>query len=147
MARVVVVVMASLFLCSSFLSGPALSFNKCAPAPQCCPQQTMVTRMVPCTKTEMVAEIQPCTRCIPVQKTGWTTRKVMLRGTPVGRACGQDPCTKCCPQPFCQVIEQKVPYCYIEYKTIPWYNIVYKPVCKTFMLPQTYLVEAVPMCR
>jgi hypothetical protein len=147
MARVVVVTMASLVLCLGLLAVPAQSYQGCAPQPQCAPPpRTLVTRMVPCVKTEMVAEVQPCTRCIPVQRVGWTTRKVMLKGTPVGQACGQSPCIKCCPQPFCQVVEEKVPYVYYEYKKIPWYNIVYKPVCHQIVLPQTYCVEATPMC-
>lgn len=145
MARVVVVVMASMLLVSGLLSSPAQSFNGCQP-PQC-PPRTLITKMIPCVRTEMVAEVQPSTRCIPVTKMAFRTQKILLRGIPVGRPCGQDPCTKCCPQPFCQVVEQKVPYYYCEYKKVPSYNIVYKPVCRTVMLPQTYCVEAVPLCR
>jgi len=70
----------------------------------------------------------------------------MLKGIPVGQPCGMDPCTKCCPQPFCQVVEQKVPYYYCEKKTVTSYNVVYKPVCRTVMMPQTYMVQAQPMC-
>jgi hypothetical protein len=147
MARVVVVIMASLILISGILTDSALSFNGCAPTPQCAPQQCFVTRMVPCKKTEMVPEVVPCTRYVPVQKTAWRCQKVLLTGTPVGRACGQDPCTTCCPQPFCQVVEQKVPYCYYEYKAVPYYTVNYKPVCRTFMLPQTYMVQASRMCQ
>jgi hypothetical protein len=29
---------------------------------------------------------------------------------------------------------------------MPSYNVVYKPVCRQVMLPQTYMVEATPMC-
>jgi hypothetical protein len=102
--------------------------------------------MVPCYKTEMVPEVQPSCRVVPVQRTGYRIQNVMLKGTPVGQACGQDPCTKCCPQPFCQVVQQKVPYCYWENVTVPSYKVVYKPVCRQVMLPQTYLVESLPMC-
>jgi hypothetical protein len=71
----------------------------------------------------------------------------MLRGFPTGRPCGLDPCTKCCPQPFCEIVDQKVPYIYYEYKTIPDYRVIYRPVCRPVMLPQTYMVEATPLCR
>ena len=94
----------------------------------------------------MVAEVQPATRVVNVQKTGFTVQNVMLKGTPIGSACGQDPCTKCCPQPFCQVVQQKVPYTYCEMVSVPYYNVVYKPVCRQVMLPQNYMVEATPMC-
>ena len=146
MARVVVVIVASLILMSGFFQGPAESFN-CCPPPTPCVQQCFVTKMIPCVRTEMAAEAQPCTRCVPVTRVGFRTQKVMLKGCPVGQPCGLDPCTKCCPQPFCQVIEQRVPYYYYEYTKVPWYNIVYKPVCHTVMMPQTYCVQATPMCR
>jgi hypothetical protein len=107
----------------------------------------MVTRMVPCTKTEMVAEVVPCTKMVPVKKIGYRIQNVMLKGTPVGQPCGMNPCIKCCPQPFCQVVQQKVPYEYYEPKAVPWYNVVYKPVCRQIMMPQQYVVEAVPMCK
>jgi hypothetical protein len=143
MERVMVLVVAALLLIVGAV-GPAESMSGCGP--QYCPQRTMVTKMVPCVRTEMVAEVQPCTKVVPVKKIGYRVQNVMLKGTPVGQPCGQDPCTKCCPQPFCQVVQQKVPYVYYEPQTIPWYNVVYKPVCRTVMLPQNYMVEAIPMC-
>ena len=144
MERVMVLVVAALLVLVG-VAGPAESMSGCGPA-QYCPQRTMVTKMVPCVRTEMVAEVQPCTRVVPVQRVGYKVQNVMLKGTPVGRPCGQDPCTKCCPQPFCQVVQQKVPYTYYEPQCVPWYNVVYKPVSRTVMLPQTYMVEATPMC-
>jgi hypothetical protein len=152
MARVAVVVIASLLLIIGISSGPAQSWGGYScPPPSCqpppCPQRTLVTRMVPCMKTEMVAEVLPCTRTVPVQMVGYKSQKVMLRGFPTGQPCGLDPCTKCCPQPFCEVVDQKVPYIYYEYKTVPDYRVVYKPVCRPVMLPQTYMVEATPLCR
>ncbi len=144
MQRVMVVVGAAALLLVG-LVGSAQSMNPCMP-PQCGPQQTLVTRMVPCVRTEMVAEVQPCTRTVMVPKVAYKVQNVMLRGTPVGMACAQDPCTKCCPQPFCQVVQQKVPYVYHVPQAVPWYNVVYKPIRRQVMLPQTYLVEAVPMC-
>jgi hypothetical protein len=102
---------------------------------------------VPCVKTEMVAEVMPCTRYVPVKKIGYKKQNVMLRGVPVGKPCGMDPCTQCCPQPFCQVVQQMVPYEYYEPKPVTTYNVVYKPVQRRVMMPQTYCVEAVPMCK
>jgi hypothetical protein len=152
MARVTVVIAISLLLITGISSGPAESWGgySCQPPscqPPSCPQRTLVTRMVPCTKTELVAEVLPCTRTVPVQMVGYKSQRVMLRGFPTGQPCGIDPCTKCCPQPFCEVVDQKVPYIYYEYKTVPDYRVVYRPVCRPVMLPQTYMVEATPMCR
>jgi hypothetical protein len=95
----------------------------------------------------MVADVVPCSRTVPVQKVGYRTQKVLLKGTPVGQACGIDPCTKCCPQPFCQVVEQQVPYVYCEPKTVTSYTLNYRPVCRTVMMPQTFMVQAYPMCK
>jgi hypothetical protein len=146
MKRVMVVVVATALLLVS-LAGSALSWNGCMPPPpQCGPQQTFVTKMVPCVRTEMVPEVQPCTRTVTVQKVGYKTQNFLVKGTPVGMACSQDPCTKCFPQPFCQVVQQKVPFVYCEPVQVPWYNVVYKPVCRKVMMPQTYLVETVPVC-
>jgi hypothetical protein len=147
MARVMVLIMASSLMVSGGLVtlADAMGGYPCPPPP--CPQRTLVTKMVPCTRTELVAEVLPCTRTVPVQKIGFRTQKVMLKGIPTGQPCGLDPCTKCCPPPFCQVVDQKVPYVYYEQKTVPDYRIVYKPVCRQVMLPQTYMVEAYPMCR
>jgi len=151
MARVVVVLMTSLLLAMEIFSVPAYSGGSPCPPPMCpppsCPERTLVTRMVPCTRTELVAEVLPFTRTVPVQMVGYKTQKVLLKGIPTGQPCGLDPCTKCCPQPFCQVVEQKVPYIYYEYKCVPDYRIVYKPICRPVMLPQTYMVDATPMCR
>jgi|GEM_PF-721182 len=152
MARVAVVLVASLVLIIGISSGPAESMGGYScPPPNCpppsCPQRTLVTRMVPCMKTELVAEVLPCTRTVPVQMVGFKSQRVMLKGFPTGQPCGLDPCTKCCPQPFCEVVDQKVPYIYYEYKTVPDYRVVYRPICRPIMLPQTYMVEATPMCR
>ncbi len=152
MSRVVVVVIASLFFITAILYGSAQSMGRYAcPPPNCpppkCPERTLVTRMVPCMKTELVAEVLPCTKTVPVQMVGYKTQRVMLRGFPTGQPCGLDPCTRCCPQPFCEIVDQKVPYIYYDYKTIPDYRVVYRPVCRPVMLPQTYMVEATPMCR
>jgi hypothetical protein len=145
MERVMVLVVAAvLFL--ACVSGPVQAMQGCGPVAQPCPQRTLITKMVPCVKTEMVAEVQPATRMVPVKRVGYRIQNVLLKGTPVGRPCGQDPCTKCCPQPFCQVVQQKVPYVYYEPQCVPWYNVVYRPVCRTVMLPQTYMVEAIPVC-
>ncbi len=144
MERVMVVVVSALLLVVLSLGA---AFAMCPP-PNCGPQpqQCYVTRMVPCTRTEMVAQVVPCTRTVMVQKVGYKTQSVLVRGTPVGMACGQSPCTQCRPQPFCETIQQKVPYYYAEPVSVPWYNVVYKPVCRPVMLPQTYLVETIPVC-
>jgi hypothetical protein len=146
MERVVVAVLVTLALMAGIV-GSAQSMTAYPMPGQNCPQRTMVTKMVPCTKTELVAEVVPCTRIVPVKKIGYRTQNVMIKGTPVGRPCGMDPCTKCCPQPFCQVVQQCVPYEYYEPKAVPWYNVVYKPVCRQVMMPQQYMVEATPMCK
>lgn len=149
MARVMIVLVASVVLSFGFLVGSAQAYVGCAPPPppSCGPQQTIVTKMIPCVRQEIVGEVQRTARYVPVWKVGYKTQRVLLKGSPIGRPCGQDACTKCCPQPFCEVVNQKVPYYYCEYKKVPWYNIVYKPVCRPVMLPQQYLVEAVPLCR
>lgn len=150
MERAMVAVVTGLILIAA-LSSPVHAWN-CYPAPnpcapQCAPPSTLVTKMVPCMKTEIVADVVPYEQCVPVKKIGYRTQKVMLKGVPVGQPCGLDPCTKCCPQPFCQVVEQKVPYVYYETKKVRSYNICYRPVCRPVMLPQTYLVQAYPMCK
>jgi hypothetical protein len=147
MARVVVVIVGSLIFMSGLFQSPAESSSCCPPPPPPCIQQCLITKMIPCVRTEMVAEVQPCTRTVPVTKVGYRTQKIMLKGSPVGQPCGIDPCTKCCPQPFCQVVSQKVPYYYCEYRKVPSYNIVYKPVCRTVMMPQLYNVQAIPLCK
>lgn len=151
MQRTVVAVVVGLFI-SVALAGTPLAWycgppqhprvQPCAPPP--C---TFITKMVPCTRTEIVGEVKPVTQCVPVRKIGYRMQKVLLKGTPVGFPCGLDPCTKCCPQPFCQVVEQKVPYVYFEHKTIRSFQVCYKPVCRPVMLPQTYMVQAHPMCQ
>ena len=71
MPRVVVVVIASLFFITAILSGSAQSMGRqgCQPPNYCpppkCPERTLVTRMVPCMKTELVAEVLPCTKTVP----------------------------------------------------------------------------------
>jgi len=143
-------VMVAILVATVFLVGGVSSAQCMMPYPPqgaCGPQRTVVTKMVPCMKTELVAEVVPCTRMVPVKKMGYRTQNVMLRGMPIGLPCGMDPCTRCCPQPFCQVVQQKVPYEYYEPQCVRTYNVVYKPVQRPVMLPQNYVVEAVPMCR
>ncbi len=138
------VVGALLLLAASVVSGECMN---CYPGPaQCGSCGTFVTRMVPCVRTEMVAEVQPCTRAIPVKRIGYRIQNFMLKGIPVGSPCGQDPCTKCCPQPFCQVVQRQVPYVYYQPMCVTCYNVVYRPVCRQVMVPQTYLVRETPMC-
>jgi hypothetical protein len=119
------------------------------PSPQqCSPPGCYVTKMVPCVKTELVAQVCPTTVCVTVPKTGYTCRKVMLKGTPVG--CppgGSDPCTQCFPKPFCKVVTQKVPYTYYENVAMPSYNLVYRKVCRQVWRPQVYRLDAYPLCR
>ena len=103
--------------------------------------------MIPCTRTEIVAEVQPVYRTICVPRVAYRPQKFMLKGIPVGQACGLDPCTKCCPQPFCQVVEKPVPYVYYEKQKVRSYCVNYKPVCRPVMLPQTYMVQCYPMCN
>ncbi len=146
MKRVVVSISAAL-LVISIVAGPAFSMGGFPPPGACGPKPCYVTKMVPCVKTELVPELVPCTAVVPVKKVGMRCQKVMLRGTPVGCPQGADSCTQCYPQPFCQVVTQKVPFEYYEPKVIPWYNVRYRKVCKPVMLPQTYKVDAVPMCR
>jgi len=156
MQRAVVAVVAGLIV-SVALAGAALAGGfyprpsppPCAPPcpPPSPPPCTLITKMVPCMRTEIVAEVKPVTQCIPVKKIGFRPQKFMLQGTPVGQPCGLDPCTKCCPQPFCQVVEQQVPFEYYEKKTVQSYTISYKPVCRPVMLPQTYAVQAYPVCH
>jgi hypothetical protein len=150
MERATVAVVTGLILIAA-LSAPVLAGNCYPPpmpcAPRCAPPTTLITKMVPCTKTEIVSEVVPYTRCVPVKKIGYRCQKVMLKGFPVGLPCGQDPCTKCCPQPFCQVVDQKVPYVYYETQKVRSYTIRYRPVCRPVMLPQTYMVQAYPMCQ
>lgn len=146
MERVVVAILVTtVFFVGAVSSSQCMT--PCPPQGACCPQRTVVTRMVPCVKTELVAEVVPCTRMVPVKKVGYRIQNVMLRGMPVGQPCGVDPCVRCCPQPFCQVVQQKVPYEYYEPKAVCTYNVVYRPVQRQIMLPQNYVVEAVPMCR
>lgn len=145
MERAMVAVVGALVLfAASVVSGECMN---CYPGPSPCGScGTLVTRMVPCVRTEMVAEVQPCMRAIPVKRIGYRMQNFMLRGIPVGSPCGQDPCTKCCPQPFCQVVQRQVPYVYYQPVCVPWYNVVYRPVCRPVMVPQTYLVQTIPMC-
>lgn len=151
MRRALVAVVVGL-LVSSVSGGSVLAWNCYPPAPPQCappcpPPCTLITKMVPCTRTEMVACVQPVVQCVNVPKIAYRPQKFLLKGTPVGQPCGLDPCTKCCPQPFCEVVEQPVPYVYYEQKKIRSYTVSYKPVCRPVMLPQTYLVQAYPVCR
>jgi hypothetical protein len=128
-------------LAQDALCGPA-----CAPA-VCAPSCSYVTRMVPCVKTELVPEVQPCSVVVPETRVGYRCRPIMIKGTPVGCAAGAGACVQCYPRPFCQVVNQTVPFYYTVPKVVPSYNLVYRKVCKPVWLPQTYKVEAVPMCN
>ena len=100
MERAMVAVVTGLFLIVALIS-PVHAWQ-CYPqpnpcAPRCAPPSKLVTKMVPCVKTEIVADVVPYTQCVPVKKIGFRTQKVLLKGTPVGQPCGLGPCTKCCP--------------------------------------------------
>jgi hypothetical protein len=143
-----VVVLASLALIVGVgLAGQALCKNACGAAPQCAPACSYVTRMVPCVKTELVPEVQPCSVVVPETKVGYRCRPVMIKGVPVGCPAGAGSCVQCYPQPFCQVVNQTVPFYYTVPKVVPSYNLVYRKVCKPVWLPQTYQVQAVPLCN
>ncbi len=146
MERVMVAILVAMVFLVGVV-GSAQSMAPCPPPAPSCPPKTIMTKMVPCMKTEMVAEVVPCTKVVPVRKIGYRMQNVMLKGIPVGQPCGLSPCIQCCPQPFCQVVQQKVPYEYYEPKSVTTYNVIYKPVQRPVMLPQNYLVEAIPMCR
>lgn len=150
MSRVVVLVSVVLVACVS-LSLPAECMNSYQCAPPCpppCPVETSyMTRMVPCVKTRLVPEVVQCSAVVPVPQVSYRCQPVLLKGTPVGTPCGMDPCTKCCPQPFCQMVTRQVPQVTYVGKIVPYYKVVYKPVCEPVWLPQTYKVDAIPLCR
>jgi len=146
MERTMVVVSVALMLVAA-LAVPAQCMNPCQPPPPAPPQCGYVTKMVPCVKTQMIPQLVPCTAVVPERKIGYRCQKVLVRGCPVGLPKGVDPCTQCCPQPFCQVVTQQVPFTYCVPKKVCYYNVVYKPVCRTVWLPQTYKVQATPLCN
>lgn len=146
MKRVMVGIVAAfiavaLFASSAECSGPGAGWRQ-----NCAPPCTYVTKMVPCIKTKWVPEVIPCKTVVPCPKIGFKCQKILLKGTPVGSACGADPCTTCYPQPFCKVVTQKVPYTYCEPKCVTYYKVQYRKVCYPVMLPQTYQVQAIPLC-
>ena len=146
MARVMVIITAGLIALIGFASVGECMY----PFPgagSCGPRCSYVTKMVPCVKTEMVPEVQPCTTVIPVQKVEYRCQRFLVHGTPVGCPQGADPCTKCCPVPFCKVVTRNVPYVRCVPQQVPWYNVVYKPVCRRVWLPQTYKVTEYPLCH
>ncbi|MFH0825791.1 MAG: hypothetical protein V2B18_23800 [Pseudomonadota bacterium] len=147
MERVMVVVSA-LLVAAVLTAGPAWGMQ---PGPQsgtgCGPQSCYVTKMVPCVRTEMVPQVRQCQTVVPVQKVGYTNQKVLVKGTPVGCSNGGDPCVKCCPQPFCQVVCRPAPYVYYEYKTVPYYSVTYSKVCRTVWMPQVYKMDYTPLCK
>jgi hypothetical protein len=114
---------------------------------QCPPGDQFVTVMAPCVKSEWVAETQPCMTPVPVKRVCYKDQKILVKATPVGPACGKDPCVRCCPKPMCKVVTQKVPMVYYEQQLVPSYNIKYRKVCKKVMVPYTYKVQAFPLCR
>ncbi|MEW6351147.1 MAG: hypothetical protein AB1646_18985 [Thermodesulfobacteriota bacterium] len=127
------------------IAAPAFSQSSCGMPPPCAPEPKFVTKMVPCVKTETVAEVVPCWTTVPVTRVGYKCQKVLVKGTPVGPACGQDPCTQCCPQPFSQVVDQMVPFTYCDYQKVPYYQVQYKKVCRPVWLPQTYRLDLCPL--
>lgn len=146
MERLVVIVSAVVMV----LAGPAdngTCMNPYAGSSGCAPPCRYVTKMVPCVKTELVPQVVPCTAVVPEKRIGFRCQKVLLRGVPVGPPHGANACTRCCPEPFCRVVVQKVPYAYCVPKCRPYYNVVYRRVCRTVWLPQTYKVDAIPLCR
>ncbi|MFC1835567.1 hypothetical protein ACFL2Q_12650 [Thermodesulfobacteriota bacterium] len=112
----------------------------------CGPKSYNVTKMVPCVRMKCVPQVVPCKTVVPVQKIGYKCQKVLVKGTPVGCPQGIDPCTKCCPQPFCKVVTRKVPYVYCVQQCVPSYKVIYKRVACPVWLPQTYRVCETPMC-
>ncbi|MCA1961333.1 MAG: hypothetical protein LDL33_11120 [Desulfomonile sp.] len=115
----------------------------CSPPP---PEVTYQTRMVPGVRTDLVPEVKQSNAVIPVPVVQYRAQPVLLKGTPIGAPCGMDPCTKSCPQPFCQVVTRQVPYVTYTTKVVPYYSVCYRPVCRPVCLPQTYKVEAHPLC-
>ena len=143
----VMVGLAAVLIAIALAASPAFcSWPGPAQGQGCAPQCTYVTKMVPCVKTQMVPEVIPCKTYIPVQKVGYRCQKILLKGTPVGAACGADGCTQCYPQPFCKVVTQKVPYTYCVPKCVTYYQVRYRKVCCPVMLPQKYMVQAIPLC-
>jgi hypothetical protein len=147
MIRVVVVVSVVLFaLCT--IAGSAQCMPPAKVKPSCAPPPFYVTKLVPCVKTEMVGCVKPCTGYVPVKMMQFRCQRYLLKGIPVGRPQGGSPCIKCYPQPFCQVVERKVPCVTWAYKPVKYYNVCYKPVCRQVWLPQTYQVQPIPLgCR
>lgn len=129
------------------IAGQAQCMNSYSGPNACPPPCRYVTVMVPCLKTEMVAQLQPYNVTVPVKKIGYASRKVLVTANPVGPVCGTGPCVRCCPKPCSWVEERKVPYSYCEKKIVPWYRVVYKRVCRSVMVPHTYKVNTVPLCR
>ena len=127
------------------IAAPAMSQSFCGMPPTCAPEPKYITQMVPCTKQECVAEVVPCWTTVPVTRTAYRCQKFLVKGTPVGQACGQGPCTQCCPQPFCTVQEQMVPYQYCDYEKVQYYQVQYKKVCRPVWLPQTYRLDFCPL--
>ncbi len=118
MERAMVAVVGALLLLAGF-AAPGECMN-CYPGPaQCAPPRTLVTKMVPCVRTEIVAEVQPCHASCPSQENRLQDAKRHAERNPSRISLRQDPCTKCCPQPFCQVVQQKVPYVYYEPAPMP----------------------------
>jgi hypothetical protein len=142
----VLVIFSALMVVVSTLAGPLQAMPLNQGQPQCAPNCYYVTRMVPCTRTEMVGHVVPCQTLVPVPRVTYRPQRLLLKGMPVGPACGQDPCTKCCPQPFCEMAVQQVPCVQYDYKPVTHYNVQYRQVCRPVMLPQTFMVQAYPLC-
>ncbi len=146
MKRASVVFMAAIITLVGIM-GTAQSYVGSGGNRQCGSGDQFVTIMTPCVKSEWVAQTQPCLTPMPVKRVCFKDQKVLIKATPVGSACGMDPCVKCCPQPMCKVVTQRVPVVYYEQQMVPSYNVVYKKVNKKIMMPQTYKVDAYPLCK
>ncbi len=143
----VMVGLAAILITIALAAGPAWCFwAGSGMGKSCAPQCSYVTKMVPCVKTNWVPEVIPCKTYVSVPKTAYRCQQVLLKGTPVGNACGADGCTRCFPQPFCQVVTQKVPYTYCVPQCVTYYQVRYRPVSCPVMLPQKYMVQAIPLC-
>jgi hypothetical protein len=146
MKRASVVLMGATILLTG-LAGAAQAYVGAGAPGKCPPGDQFITVMTPCVKSEWVARTQPCMTPMPVKRVCFKDRKVLIKATPVGPACGTDPCVRCCPRPMYKVVNQKVPMVYYEQKMVPSYNISYEKVNRKVMVPYTYKVDAYPVCR
>ena len=119
------------------------------PAPQsggCQPKQYCKTLMVPCVESKLVADVRPVQVSVPVKRIGYTYKKFLVKGCPVGQPCGTGPCVKCISPPICKVVCKPVPYVY--YTKVPYtcYQACYRRVCRQVLRPQVYKMTEKPLC-